>query len=83
MFKTETFVKEGYEDFHAEVVGKLERVEQEALEKVEQMIAEDKRILNNILAEITYTKEIEVPDEVEAVDTVGTENTEAEPAIFQ
>ena len=83
MFKTETFAKEGYEDFYAEVVDKLQRVEQEAIEKVEQMIAEDKRILNNILAEITYTKEIEVPDEVEPDDTVGTENTEAEPAIFQ
>lgn len=83
MFKTETFAKEGYEDFYAEVVDKLQRVEQEAIEKVEQMIAEDKRILNNILAEITYTKEIEVPDEVEPADTIGTENTEAEPAIFQ
>ena len=83
MFKTETFVKEGYEDFHAEVVGKLERVEQEALEKVEQMIAEDKRILNNILAEITYTKEIEVPDEIAEPVALDAENAEVEPANFQ
>lgn len=65
-------VKEGYEELHCDLVAKLENIELEAKAKVEAMIAEDKKILNDMLAIITYEEEVE--EELEE-----TEETESTP----
>lgn len=72
MVETRIVVKHGYEELHADIVAKLENIELEAKAKVEMMIADDKRILNNILGEITELVDVEIEEPVE-------ENTEITP----
>lgn len=57
-------VKEGYEELHCDLVAKLENIELEAMAKVEAMIADDKKILNDMLAIITYEEEVEEETEL-------------------
>lgn len=64
-----TKVKEGYEELHCDLVAKLENIELEAMAKVEAMIADDKKILNDMLAIITYEEEVEETEELETEST--------------
>lgn len=65
-------VKEGYEELHCDLVAKLENIELEAMAKVEAMIADDKKILNDMLAIITYEEEVE--EELESTPEYPAEN---------
>lgn len=65
-------VKDGYEELHADLVAKLENIELEAMAKVEAMIADDKKILNDMLAIITYEEEVE--EETESTPEYPAEN---------
>lgn len=62
-------VKAGYEELHCDLVAKLENIELEAMAKVEAMIADDKKILNDMLAIITYEEEVEETEEPETEST--------------
>lgn len=70
-------VKAGWEECYADFVAKLENIELEARAKVEAMIAEDKEILNHMIAEITYEEEVEEteePEETESTPEYSAEN---------
>ena len=74
MVETRIIVKPGYEELHADIVAKLENIELEAKAKVEMMIADDKRILNNILGEITELVDVEIEEPVEENAEITPEN---------
>lgn len=77
MLKKVVKVKAGYEELHCDLVAKLENIELEAMAKVEAMIADDKKILNDMLAIITYEEEVEEteePEETESTPEYSAEN---------
>ena len=56
-------VKVGYEEIYNTAQAKLDRLEEEARAKIEEMIREDKVALEGIIEMATHDVEVEVPDE--------------------
>ena len=56
-------VKAGYEEIYNTATAKLDRLEEEARAKIEEMIREDKVALEGIIEMATHDVEVEVPDE--------------------
>lgn len=59
-------VKVGYEEIYNTAKDKLDRLEEEARAKIEEMIREDKTALEGIIEMATHDVEVEVPDEIPA-----------------
>ena len=70
-------VKEGYQMFYDKAVEELEKVEETAKAKVEEMVKDDKERLQKIIDMCMEEKEVEVEDVVDEVETGETaEQTE-------
>lgn len=69
-------VKEGYQVFYDKAVEELEKVEETAKAKVEEMVKDDKERLQKIIDMCMEEKEVEVEDVVdEVIETETTEQT--------
>ena len=70
-------IKEGYQVFYDKAVEELEKVEETAKAKVEEMVKDDKDRLQKIIDMCMEEKEVEVEDVVdEVIETETTEQTE-------
>lgn len=83
MIKTVVKALEGFEkqfeeinEMKAKLDEEKELARQVALEQVELNFAERARKIDNVLAVISETEEIEVPDEPVAEEEIATENSE-------
>lgn len=70
-------VKEDYQVYYDRAIADLEKVEETAKAKVEEMVKDDKERLQKIIDMCMEEKEVEVEDVVdEVVETETTEQTE-------